>query len=98
MRFGIVERLDGDGREAAFEDAFTQASAIIGSMPGFRSLRLERCIEDPSTYLLLAEWDRLEDHVDCFRRSPEYERWRALLHHFYDQFPTVTHFEPVMAI
>jgi hypothetical protein len=34
----------------------------------------------------------LEDHTDGFRRSPEYEEWRRLLHHFYDPFPAVEHF------
>ena len=82
-------------REAAFEAAFGRAKTIIASMPGFRSLRLERCIEQPSRYLLLVEWDRLEDHTEGFRGSSEYEEWRALLHHFYDPFPTVEHFEPV---
>lgn len=85
------------GQEREFERAFHEASEIIGSMAGFRALRLERCIEQPSQYLLLVEWDRLEDHVEGFRNSPEYDRWKALLHHFYDPFPTVHHYQPVLA-
>jgi len=83
------------GQESAFEDAFAQAKTIIASMPGFRSLRLSRCIEEQSRYLLLVEWGRLEDHTEGFRGSTEYERWRALLHHFYEPFPTVAHYESV---
>ncbi|MEV6280883.1 antibiotic biosynthesis monooxygenase [Nocardia sp. NPDC051832] len=79
----------------AFEAAFTEARPIIAGMPGFRSLSLSRCLETPGSYLLLVEWDRLEDHVEGFRRSPEYQQWKALLHHFYDPFPAVLHFEPV---
>lgn len=86
-----------DGREVEFEEAFRTAAPIISSMPGFRSLRLERCIEDRSRYLLLVEWDRLEDHTEGFRQSPEYEQWRALLHHFYEPFPTVEHYELVLS-
>jgi heme-degrading monooxygenase HmoA len=82
-------------READFEHAFRSAKAIISSMPGFRSLRLERCIERPTRYLLLVEWDRLEDHTEGFRGSPEYAEWRQLLHHFYDPFPTVEHYTEV---
>lgn len=63
--------------------------------PGFRSLRLSRCVEHESTYLLLVEWDRLEDHTEGFRTSPEYQEWRKQLHHFYDPFPTVEHFAEV---
>jgi len=84
------------GEEQRFQDAFAEAKAIIASMPGFRSLRLDRCVERHSRFLLLVEWDRLEDHVDGFRRSGEYQRWKALLHHFYDPFPTVEHYESLI--
>ncbi|MEV0252420.1 antibiotic biosynthesis monooxygenase [Nocardia sp. NPDC050712] len=80
---------------AAFEAAFAEARPIIAGMAGFRALSLSRCVEEPGSYLLLVEWDRLEDHVEGFRGSPEYLRWKALLHHFYDPFPTVRHFDPV---
>jgi heme-degrading monooxygenase HmoA len=83
------------GEEARFELAFAEAKSIIASMPGFRSLTLDRGIEQPTRYLLLVEWDRLEDHTEGFRGSPEYARWKALLHHFYDPFPTVDHYAPV---
>ncbi|WP_431958393.1 antibiotic biosynthesis monooxygenase family protein [Nocardia lijiangensis] len=81
---------------ADFEAAFTEARPLIASMPGFRSLSLSRCVETPGTYLLLVEWERIGDHVDGFRGSPEYLRWKALLHHFYEPFPVVQHFEPVL--
>lgn len=71
------------GREVEFELAFTKARAIISSMPGCRSLTLSRSIESPSTYLLLVEWERLDDHTIGFRQSEHYQEWRALLHHFH---------------
>ena len=46
------------GEEAAFEAAFAEAASIISSMPGFVSLRLGRCVESTSRYLLLAEWQK----------------------------------------
>jgi heme-degrading monooxygenase HmoA len=78
-----------------FEAAYARAQSLIAGMPGFRSLRLSRCLEDDGTYLLLVEWDRLEDHTVGFRGSPEYQEWRRLLHSFYDPFPEVRHFETV---
>lgn len=83
------------GSEPDFERAFAEARTIIESMPGFRSLRLSRGVEEPSRFLLLVEWERLEDHTQGFRGSSQYQRWRELLHHFYDPFPTVDHFEDV---
>jgi heme-degrading monooxygenase HmoA len=83
------------GREADYEKAFAEAKPIIASMPGFIDLRLERCIEQTSRYLLLVEWETLEHHTEGFRGSEGYQRWRELLHHFYDPFPTVEHYTTV---
>jgi heme-degrading monooxygenase HmoA len=49
-------------------------------------------------HLLLVEWDTLEDYTVGFRRSPEYQTWRSLLHHFYEPFPTVDHFPVCQAL
>ena len=83
------------GKEAEFETAFRQASPIIASMNGYRSHELHRCIETPGKYLLLVQWETLEDHTIGFRGSAEYAEWKRLLHHFYDPFPVVEHFQQV---
>ena len=82
-----------------FEAAFREASPIIASMPGYLSHELRRCMETTSQYILLVHWRQLEDHTVGFRQSAEYQRWRALLHHFYDPFPTVEHYgEPLLTV
>ena len=83
------------GHTSEFEKAFANAEAIISSMPGYISHELHRCIERQNEYLLLVRWQRLEDHTEGFRQSAEYAQWKALLHHFYDPFPTVSHFMPL---
>jgi heme-degrading monooxygenase HmoA len=83
------------GAEGDFERVFATAKAIIAAMPGFEGLSLSRGLERPNTYLLVVQWRRLEDHTDGFRGSQQYQQWRALLHHFYEPFPTVEHFEQV---
>ena len=57
---------------------------------------MSRCLEQPSTFLLLVEWETLEAHTVGFRNSDAYQEWRSLLHHFYDPFPLVEHFETVV--
>jgi heme-degrading monooxygenase HmoA len=83
------------GREAEFESAFAQARPIIASSPGCKYVSLSRCLERANCYLLIVDWERLEDHTEGFRGSPAYQEWRQLLHHFYDPFPTVEHFQPI---
>ena len=83
------------GKEDAFLKAFEQAQHIIAAMPGYLSHELGRCEENPSRFSLLVCWETLEAHTEGFRGSPEYQEWKALLHHFYDPFPTVEHYAPV---
>jgi heme-degrading monooxygenase HmoA len=80
-------------QEQDFESAFAKASSIISSMPGYVSHQLQRCIEKQNRYILLVNWEKLEDHTVGFRGSEEYQEWRKLLHHFYDPFPMVEHYE-----
>jgi hypothetical protein len=42
------------------------------------------------------QWATLTDHEIGFRQSAEYQQWKKLLHHFYDPFPTVEHYESVL--
>ena len=79
-----------------FESAFVEASSIITSIPGYISHDLQKCLEVKNQYLLLVNWQTLEDHTIGFRQSKEYQTWKKLLHHFYEPFPTVEHYQTVI--
>ena len=95
LEVALLDVKPGQGPD--FERAFARAQSIIASIPGYVSHRLQRCLEVEDKYVLLVEWRKLEDHTVGFRQSPQYQEWRSLLHHFYDPFPTVEHYEPVLA-
>jgi heme-degrading monooxygenase HmoA len=84
------------GQERDFEVAFAEANAIISSVDGFQRLELLRGVENTSRYVMLVRWRSLTDHTEGFRQSDGYQRWKALLHHFYDPFPTVEHYCQVL--
>jgi heme-degrading monooxygenase HmoA len=79
-----------------FEAAFEQASSIIAAMPGYIAHDLQKCLEVENQYLLLVRWSSLEDHTVGFRQSKQYQTWKELLHHFYDPFPIVEHYQSVI--
>jgi len=81
------------GQTQAFEAVFKQASDIISAMNGYRGHELQKCIEVESKYILLVKWEKLEDHTNGFRQSAQYQEWKNLLHHFYEPFPVVEHYE-----
>ncbi len=91
LEVAVLNVRSGEG--PAFERAFGEAQAIIAAMPGYVSHQLQRCVEAADKYLLLVVWQRLEDHTLGFRQSPAYQEWKRLLHHFYEPFPTVEHYE-----
>ncbi len=93
LEVAILDVKPGLGTE--FEAAFAQAQSIISGMSGYISHELKRCVENPGRYLLLVSWACLEDHTVGFCESREYEQWKALLHHFYDPFPSVEHYTAV---
>ena len=82
-------------QESEFEAAFEKAQNIISSFNGYVSHQLQKCIEKNNRYILLVNWQKLEDHTVGFRESNEYQEWRALLHHFYEPFPEVEHYQSV---
>ncbi len=84
------------GQAAEFEQAFAQAQKILAAMPGYVDHELHKCLEQANQYALLVRWDKLEDHSIGFRQSTQYQAWKALLHHFYDPFPRVEHYESVL--
>jgi heme-degrading monooxygenase HmoA len=83
------------GESEAFEAAFLEAQRIVSASPGYRRHELRRCVEADDQYLLLIWWDSLESHTEGFRHSPAYQRWRELLHRFYEPFPKVEHYVAV---
>ena len=85
------------GQEPAFEKDFETAGKYISSIDGYIKHSLRRCVEQANKYLLLVEWQKLEDHTIGFRQSLQYLEWKKLLHHYYDPFPVVEHYEMLSA-
>jgi heme-degrading monooxygenase HmoA len=80
----------------AYEAALKQALPLISETPGFIKLEVRSCLEKPGCYLLLVDWEKLEDHTIEFRQSDRYLKWKELLHPFYTPFPEVLHFGEVV--
>ena len=83
------------GKEKDFEADFTKAQSIISNMEGYISHDLQKCIENPSRYILLVNWETLKDHTVGFRNSKEYKNWSSLLHKYYEPFPEVQHYKTI---
>lgn len=81
------------GRQAEFEQAAHHGiQTVIAKSKGFLGYKVLHCIESPERYLLLLEWETLEDHTVGFRGSAAYVQWRSIVVNFFEQPPFVEHF------
>jgi heme-degrading monooxygenase HmoA len=76
-----------------FEQGFAKAVPLFERAKGWRSVRLERSVEDPLRYLVVIGWETLDDHLVGFRGSEDYARWRDLVGGFFASPPSVDHTE-----
>ena len=83
------------GEELHFERDFAIAGQYISAIKGYVKHSLRKCVEENNKYILLVDWLTLEDHIIGFRTSPEYLEWKSLLHHYYNPFPIVEHYETI---
>lgn len=84
------------GEEANFEIDFLNAGKYISSINGYIKHSLRKCIEQQNKYMLLVEWENLEDHTIGFRQSTQYLEWKNMLHHYYEPFPIVEHYMTII--
>ena len=81
------------GTQAVFEQAaHLGIQTVIARSQGFIAYQVRHSIETPERYLLLLEWETLEDHTVGFRNSPAYAQWRAIVKDFFAAPPVVEHF------
>ncbi|MEJ7691554.1 antibiotic biosynthesis monooxygenase [Daejeonella sp.] len=85
------------GKEKQFELDFKIAGQYISSIEGYVRHSLRKCVEQENRYILLVDWKTIEDHTIGFRQSSQYLKWKELLHHYYDPFPVVEHFETIIS-
>jgi len=81
------------GKEAAFEEAVEQALPLFHRAKGCKAVALHRTVEHPSHYVLLVQWENLDDHMVLFRDSEDFQTWRTLAGPFFEKPPVVTHTE-----
>ncbi len=79
--------------ENLFESAFGKAQKIISKANGYIEHELLKCKEEENKYVLIVRWNTIEDHVEGFKKSKAYLDWKNLLHHFYNPFPVVEHYQ-----
>jgi heme-degrading monooxygenase HmoA len=76
----------------AFKGVLQEAKLIISQSKGFVSMNFQQCIENPTQFLAIINWQTLEDHTVGFRESELFVQWRAVLSPFFNSPPAAVHY------
>jgi len=91
LEIADIRVLPGTGAE--FEQAAQRGlTTVFPKAQGFLGHEIRHSIESPDRYVLLLQWEKLEDHTVTFRGSPLFAEWRGLVSAFFAQAPHVEHF------
>ncbi|MCP3710839.1 antibiotic biosynthesis monooxygenase [Paraburkholderia sp. CNPSo 3274] len=84
------------GKNAEFEASVAQALPLFHRARGCRSVELQRGVEEPNQYVLVVQWDTVEDHMVHFRESDDFQEWRRLVGPYFEKPPVVGHTQVVV--
>lgn len=93
----VIERVAlriKDGQQEAFEEAMSEARKLLEGAAGSRAVTVGRGVENPSTYVLLIEWDSVDDHV-TFTKTDEFGQFGGAVGQYFADKPAMEHFEPL---
>jgi heme-degrading monooxygenase HmoA len=79
--------------EADFVAGLVAGESFVSRQPGFRSMRWGRRIEPELAYVLMVEWDDVQDHYN-FRETSDYVEFGTLFRQHLSGKPSAFHFEP----
>ncbi|GAB4210680.1 MAG: antibiotic biosynthesis monooxygenase [Synechococcales cyanobacterium] len=86
-------QINPDRDPQIFWEAMATAAPLIARAKGYIQHTVYRCQEVPDRYLLLVQWQSVEDHMVGFRNSADFGEWRRILGPFFAAPPVVEHFE-----
>ncbi|CAN7799496.1 antibiotic biosynthesis monooxygenase [Paraburkholderia hospita] len=79
------------GKHIEFEAAVAQAIPLFNRAQGCSKVELHRIIERPNHYVLIVQWNSVEDHTIRFRQSDDFQEWRRLVGPYFQKPPEVVH-------
>lgn len=92
----ILERAEisvREGKEEAFASVMKdRGCAILAAAEGCHSVRIGRGVENPGKFILLLEWDTVDDHI-ALTKTAEFEEFKQLVGRYFSGPSSMEHFD-----
>lgn len=83
------------GKAEDFQAGLLKGIEIIRKAKGCMSATPRRQIEDPEQFIVMIEWETLEDHTVGFRGSPQFLEYRSHLAGLFVEPILAPHFQEI---
>ncbi|MBC6697856.1 antibiotic biosynthesis monooxygenase family protein [Hymenobacter puniceus] len=80
------------GQQLAFLEAIRLANQLLATAPDCLSYQLAHCEEDAELFIWRIEWISVEQHLNGFRKSPEFGTFFQLVKPFYTSIQEMNHY------
>jgi quinol monooxygenase YgiN len=89
----IRYRIDAE-RIDAFMTGYEEAQGRLQQSPHCLGYELSRCTEAPDHFVLRIEWTSEQDHLQGFRRSPQFQPFLKGVQPFVKDIEEMRHYAP----
>jgi heme-degrading monooxygenase HmoA len=91
LRYSIPE-----DRQDAFIKNYDAARGPLMRSPHAKGFDLCQCVEDKTQFILRIEWTSVEDHLNGFRKSPEFQEFFGHIRHYVSAIDEMRHYAPLV--
>lgn len=95
MVLEIAQYTAQPGKADEFQAGLLRGIEIIRKAKGCVSATPRRQIEDPEKFIVMIEWETLEDHTVGFRGSPQFLEYRSHLAGLFVEPILAPHYEAI---
>ncbi len=83
------------GTEQLFREGVENCKPLFARAPGCHGLELHHAIEHPQIFVLMIQWDNVQDHINM-TKSEDFQTWRATVGECFAGKPRVFHANKVV--
>jgi heme-degrading monooxygenase HmoA len=91
LRYTIPE-----DRQEAFVRDYDAARLSLMRSPYANGFDLCRCIDDNTQFILRITWTSADDHLEGFRKSPEFQEFFGHVRHYVSAINEMRHYAPLL--
>ncbi|MBC9795397.1 antibiotic biosynthesis monooxygenase family protein [Sinomicrobium weinanense] len=77
-----------------FEQAYSEAGKHLQSSAYCLGYNIVHGDEDPDNYIVFIQWTSADEHLNGFRKSPEFTPFLNLVRPFYNNIQEMKHYNP----